>query len=725
MAAKLLALTSDESGGDAAKIGELVAGDPAIAARVLQVARRAEAAGRDIDTLQQAVVRLGNRGVRDSVLAVGVAKVLDRDGVDDDGAFGAAGGFWRHSVAVACCSEFLAQRLKDVPTGDAFCCGLLHDLGKLALHSTLPKAYDRIVRAARTMRCDIAEVERQVVGIDHHIAGARLAKRWNLPPTVCDAIALHHARPEPGDPPERRMVYLIHLADQITRQLHLGFSGNYTFGTPQDALLRALGLKPADASAAIRVLVQLTQERASALGLDDASADAMYRDGIASANDIWRSAHDDVARLRREAIENAQNAELNEDRERELAARADAFASMSSLSDELAADATPRDVMLGIAETAGTALKLGPDAAVLVAGYFRDHEEADVAEFVLCTPTGGLIRGDCVTGGPEDGGAPKWTAGVLGGEVSGIVATGGSLETGFVAWTGQADATGSETLGSLRVGWNLAMNLAGAREKSRLLEQRLAEEARQAKAAREQIAHDRALVAVAELAAGAAHEMNNPLMVISGRSQLLYNNLHEVRMKQAALAIHHNAGRMSEMIEELMRYARPPEAEVEKVKVRKVVDEAIKLVGATLDEDDRKAINEMNIDVPDSLPLVGVDVRRWARAISATVENAAQSLPSGGGAIDVSARPNLTGDGVVLTIRDNGCGMDEATLQRACDPFFSKRPAGRGRGMGLAAALRLVETGGGTLSLDSRQGEGTRAVFTLPVAMPAQRRKSA
>ncbi len=729
VAAKLLTLTADGAKGDATDVGQFVAGDPAIAARVLQVARRAEAAGRDVDTIEQAVVRLGNRGVRDCVLAVGVAKVFERQGSDDGGAFSTSGGFWRHSVAVACCSEFLAKKATDLPSGDAFCCGLLHDLGKLALHATLPKAYDRVIRAASTLRCDIAEVERQVLGLDHHVAGARLAKRWNLPESVCSTVSLHNTRPEAGDTADRRIAYLVHLADQIARQLHLGFSGNFTFGTPQDVLLDALGLKRSDAAAALRTLVSLTHDRASALGLDDASADSMYRDGIASAHDAWLAAQKDVSRLRREALELAGRDDeftaQREEHERELAERAQAFASLSSLATELAADATPRDVMIGIAETAGTALKLADNAAVLVAGYFRSRDEADVAEYVLCTKEGVLVKGDCVTGVPAGEEPPTWLADVLPDPVGGLLATGTSLKAGFVAWTGSTGSTSQETIDALRVGWHMAMNLAAARERSGLLEERLADEARQARAAREQLAHDRALVAVAELAAGAAHEMNNPLMVISGRSQLLYNNLHEIRMKQAALAIHHNANRMSEMIEELMRYARPPEAEVEKVKLRRVVDEAIKLVGAAIQDEVRAAITGMKIDVPDTLPLVRVDVRRWARAISATIENAAESLPAAGGSVEVIARPDLSGESIVLTVRDDGRGMDDATLARAFDPFFSKRPAGRGRGMGLSAALRLVETGGGTLSLDSREGEGTRAIFTIPTRVIELSRKSA
>jgi signal transduction histidine kinase len=73
---------------------------------------------------------------------------------------------------------------------------------------------------------------------------------------------------------------------------------------------------------------------------------------------------------------------------------------------------------------------------------------------------------------------------------------------------------------------------------------------------------------------------------------------------------------------------------------------------------------------------------------------------------------------VVVTVSDDGTGMDEETVKRAFDPFFSSKPAGRRRGMGLAKALRWVEASGGSIRLESRPGQGTQALLLLPAAMP-------
>ena len=89
-------------------------------------------------------------------------------------------------MAVACASELLASALPKsagVDRSEAFVCGLLHDLGKVALDAVLPKSFGRVVEAAEMLRGNIADLERTVIGLDHMVVGKRLAERWNLPAT--------------------------------------------------------------------------------------------------------------------------------------------------------------------------------------------------------------------------------------------------------------------------------------------------------------------------------------------------------------------------------------------------------------------------------------------------------------------------------------------------------------------------------------------------------------
>jgi signal transduction histidine kinase len=109
-----------------------------------------------------------------------------------------------------------------------------------------------------------------------------------------------------------------------------------------------------------------------------------------------------------------------------------------------------------------------------------------------------------------------------------------------------------------------------------------------------------------------------------------------------------------------------------------------------------------------------------AGALQEVLDNALQATDLAGkpagytGHVAVHAAFDPYSSRVVLTVSDDGCGMDEETVKRAFDPFFSSKRAGRRRGMGLAKALRWVEASGGSIRLESRPGQGTRTVLLLP-----------
>jgi two-component system sensor histidine kinase AtoS len=116
------------------------------------------------------------------------------------------------------------------------------------------------------------------------------------------------------------------------------------------------------------------------------------------------------------------------------------------------------------------------------------------------------------------------------------------------------------------------------------------------------------------------------------------------------------------------------------------------------------------------MPSVIVDPQQVTAALTEILSNAIQATSERSGHVTIHAAYDAYSTRVALTVADNGCGMDDETLKRAFDPFFSSKPAGRRRGMGLAKALRWIESSGGTMRLESRLGKGTRGSILLPAA---------
>ena len=297
-----------------------------------------------------------------------------------------------------------------------------------------------------------------------------------------------------------------------------------------------------------------------------------------------------------------------------------------------------------------------------------------------------------------------------------ICLEGDSRCVGGVVWgapAGEGDRLGPQVqeLATLASGWGLALRMAQIREDARALAEHLAEANRQLQNAQSEVLRSRTMITVGEMAAGAAHEMNNPLAVISGRSQLLATQLTDPKFKAAAHLIHEQSHRLSAIITELMDFAKPEAPVIRQVEVAEVIDRALHEAKSNNDPADRRIEVTMG-----EVPLVAVDARQVSGALTEVIENAIHATDAHNGQIHLHGAYDPYSSRVVVTVTDNGCGMDENTVKRAFDPFFSAKPAGRRRGLGLAKALRWIEASGGSIRLESRPGQGARTVILLPAS---------
>jgi signal transduction histidine kinase len=218
------------------------------------------------------------------------------------------------------------------------------------------------------------------------------------------------------------------------------------------------------------------------------------------------------------------------------------------------------------------------------------------------------------------------------------------------------------------------------------------------------------LNALAEMAAGAAHELNNPLAVISGRAQLLAEAQSDQETKEILRQIYENAREASGIIEDLMSFAEPPRPRAALTNVRKMLDEAVQLTSRKTNSEDLDIEIEIAEDVGDVL----ADSAQIVSALANVISNAVESYSGQPGPIEITAEVVESGELVKLAIKDRGCGMDAETLKKATQPFFSAKTAGRKRGMGLAYPARFIQLNKGTLTMTSEPGNGTSVAIYLP-----------
>lgn len=222
------------------------------------------------------------------------------------------------------------------------------------------------------------------------------------------------------------------------------------------------------------------------------------------------------------------------------------------------------------------------------------------------------------------------------------------------------------------------------------------------------------LAALAEFAAGAGHDMNNPLAVISARAQLLLRGESSPERRNQLAIIQAQVQRVHEMIVDVMLFARPPALRRQALKLGPLLAEQI----ARLQELPTWSGVRIEHAQTGEVPLVEGDADLLRPLWAALLQNAHEAL-GGAGVITVELRgaesTNDRAPGVEVRISNDGPAIPEATRAHLFDPFYSGRQAGRGLGFGLSKAWRIATLHGGSLSAE-RVAQGAAFRVWLPVA---------
>ena len=217
------------------------------------------------------------------------------------------------------------------------------------------------------------------------------------------------------------------------------------------------------------------------------------------------------------------------------------------------------------------------------------------------------------------------------------------------------------------------------------------------------------LESMAEFAAGAGHEINNPVAVIAGRAQLFLQGETDPERRRALALINAQAKRVYEMIADMMLFARPPAPTFEKVDLSAIVDKVISELKADMEEQSVTLMRRGDASAVE----IEADAEQLNVALRAMCRNSLESMDHDG-CIEISVENRSRC--VIIRVSDDGPGIPDDVRRHIFDPFFSARQAGRGLGLGLSKCWRIVVTNhGGRIDVDSGPGRRTVFTITLPV----------
>jgi two-component system NtrC family sensor kinase len=221
------------------------------------------------------------------------------------------------------------------------------------------------------------------------------------------------------------------------------------------------------------------------------------------------------------------------------------------------------------------------------------------------------------------------------------------------------------------------------------------------------------LAAVGEMAAGVAHELNNPLTTVTGFAELVLDELpNDFSQREDMEMILKEARRARGVVRRLLDFSRQGEFLKTKSNVNEIVSDVLALVHHLA----RTSGVKVRMELWDELPEIYLDRGQIQQVFLNVIHNAIQAMPNGGDLIIQSAHEDRDGkQWVKVMVQDSGKGIPADDLPRIFEPFYTTKPSGAGTGLGLSISYGIVSDHGGFMDVQSEPGKGAEFLIWLPV----------
>ncbi|MBX3352649.1 MAG: HDOD domain-containing protein [Phycisphaeraceae bacterium] len=725
-------LAAKEDSFEPREVVSLIEADASLTPRALAIAKLLCAAsgkansGKDINSIDDVALLAGLSTLRAAVVACQLYDAYaERPTVSLEGDAGADPNaptmdrrvFWLSSMGVASAAESLASARSSggepVDVADAFLAGFAQSLGVLALDSILPRSFARVAAFAEREGKDLAEIERAIMGIDHHTVGRKVAERWQLPQSVRDSIWLAGVTPDRvPQTPHKPVITTVNLASALTRFSQLAWFGD---APTRDALERAgvvCQVDPQTLGAIERTLMDAVSARATIVGMKGASVGELF--GIT---------------LKRTRGELERQRARETPREKLVERQKAALAAVSAFQSRIAQGASLEDAAGAILESARESLG-GATVALCVqpvpGGACRVFaiSDAGVRSGAINPPQNDAALRDHFKGDkPAQPLAPKaaWLANdpfFAGRLASGFAcALPAGAQLGAALLLDKDPGADSPALRPLLGAWGSALAVVAASDAARDATSRLTQADAKAEQARVAMLEAEGLKSIASLASGATDSFMAQVEMIRTRCEMLAPGLDKQRDQRWLEGIALAGANVGTLVQTLRLFSETPEIKRAAVPLNWVLERASREARGRYKHDPRRYPQPRpRVLAEPNLPNVLVDPEQVIDALAEVIVNGLESEKSE--IVEIRGHVDHNTGRALILVRDDGEGVPPDDLPKVFDAYFTTKKKLRRLGLGLTRAKRLIELSAGDISLRADPGGGLAVALFVPLAPP-------